>query len=412
MIAGDKIFLSGFAEGQLSLTCFHPNGGSVNWNRQFQPGFIEKGSHLSHPATATPATDGKVIVTYFASYGVLCHDLEGNLLWEKQLPVPILQHGAGTSPVIAGDKVLLACDNDLDSYLLCADLATGQTAWKIPRPGFKRGFSTPLVFPADAPEQVILPGSLCIVSYNLSNGTERWRVSGLPNEMVSSATASGSHIFVAGWTHGSGVKAMPSFETLLAQDANGNGTISRSEAPAGPAKQHFVYLDADKNGELTRAEYEAAARLFDRSENVAMSIDPSGSGDVTETKVLWRHRKGLPYCPTPLVYGDQLYLVKNGGLLTSVQLQTGKPLFEEERLGALGDYYASPVAADGKICVVSQPGTAVVLRHGESLEILARNSIGEAVIATPALAGGYIYIRTSGSLFAFADKETLRLSAR
>lgn len=408
-ISRDDIFLSAFSQARLSLIALERSSGSLKWTRELDPGLIEKGSHLSHPATATPATDGNFVVFYFASYGLVCLSTEGRLIWEKKLPVPILQHGAGTSPVIFKDKLLLACDNDLDSYLLCVSLSSGETLWKTPRPGFKRGFSTPLLYPPSNPSQIVLPGSLKLVSYNLADGTERWSVPGLPNEMVSSPICSDSRIFVAGWTHGSGVKQMPSFESLLAHDSNQNGTITRSEAPAGPAKQHFVYLDANKDAELTREEYLATASLFDKSENVALGIDPGHSG---EPAVLWRFRRGLPYCPSLLLVGNNLYLVKNGGLVTCLNAATGEAHFQEERLGALGDYYASPVAAGGKICAISHAGTAVVFNAGESLEVLARNELGEQVVATPAIVDNILYIRTAKHLYAFREGPATQLSLK
>jgi len=398
-----RIFLTGFMDGKLETLCLGRDDGRVLWRRHVEPGNIERGAQLSHPATATPATDGQRVCVYFGAFGLVAYDLEGAEIWRKPLPIPVTQHGAGTSPVLAGEFLILNCDQDAGSYLLAVNKRDGRTAWKTERPDFHRGFATPLAWPAGNPEQIVVPGTLRLIAYNLKDGTERWNVGGLPNEMVSSPVAGGGLIYVAGWTSGSGVHRMPVFDELLEQgDTNKDGQLTRQEAPIGPAKQHFLYIDADKNGQVTREEYAAIARVFDESKNIALAIRPSGHGDVTDTHVVWKELRGLPYVPSPLYYDGRIYLVKNGGLATCLDAPTGHVHYQEERLGALGDYYSSPVAAAGKICVASQPGVVVVYRAGDTLEVLARNALGEPILATPAIVEGSLYVRTRSQLYAFS----------
>ena len=407
-IWGDRVFLTGFADARLAVVCLDRADGRVLWQRQVEPGRIERGTHWSDPATATPTTDGSHVFVYFGSFGLLAFDFTGAEVWRKPLPVPVTQHGPGTSPVLAGDLLVLNCDQDVGSYLLAVNKRDGRTVWKIDRTNFRRGFATPLPWPAEKPEQVIVPGTLRLVAYNLADGSERWSVRGLPNEMVSSPVAGDGLIFIAGWTSGSGVSRMPDFDKLLTQgDTNNDGKLTRNEAPAGPAKQHFVYIDADKDGLLTRDEYAVIARVFDESKNVALAVRPDGRGDVTDSHVLWRATRGLPYVPSPLYYDGRIYLVKNGGLASCLDARTGKFLYQEERLGALGDYYASPVAAAGKICVASQQGVVVVYRASDTLEVLARNALEEPILATPAIADGHLYVRTKSQLYAFGLAEKL-----
>jgi hypothetical protein len=399
---GDRIFLTGFDRGQLQTLCIDRTSGSVLWRRVLEPQKVERGASLGSPATATPATDGERVYVYFGAFGLACYEVSGAEVWRKPLPVPVTQHGSGTSPVLAGDLLLLNCDQDLGSYLLAVDRRTGATIWKTERLTFRRGFSTPLVWPAHAPEEVIVAGTLRLVAYGLRDGIERWSVRGLPNEIVSSPIAGGGLIFVAGWTHGAGVSKLPNFDALLAQgDRNNDGQLAREEAPTGPAKQHFLYFDANKDGLVNREEYAAIAHIFEKSQNVCLAIRPGGQGDVTATHVVWKQTRGLPYVPTPLYYGGRLYLVKNGGLASCFDVKTGKILYQEERLGALGDYYSSPVAAGGKICVASQQGVMVVYRAGDTLEVLARNALGEPILATPAIADDTLYVRTASQLYAF-----------
>jgi hypothetical protein len=200
---------------------------------------------------------------------------------------------------------------------------------------------------------------------------------------------------------GSGVARLPGWAVPDAADTDRDGCLGRDEAPVGPVRQQFHYMDANRDGRLTRAEYEAIAHIFDQSKNVALAILPGGEGDVTSTHVLWRQTRGLPYVPTPLFQDDRLWLIRNGGILSCLDAGTGAFRFQEERIGALGDYYASPVAAGGKVLVISQAGMAVVLRAGATLETLALNPLGEEVLATPAIAGNTFYVRTLATLWAF-----------
>ncbi len=399
---GDSLFLTAFGGGELLTLCYDSKDGTELWRRGLVPGTIEHGARLGSPATATPTTDGERVYVYFGSYGLAAYGMDGTECWTRPLPVPITQHGPGTSPVLVGNVLLLNCDQDVGSYLLALDSATGETRWKRERSGFRRGFSTPLPYPPVDPEQILVTGTLRLVSYNLRDGSERWSVRGFPNEMVSSPVAGGGLIYAGGWTPGSGVSRMPDFGGLIALgDADQDGELTRSEAPEGPARMHFSYIDADKNGRVTREEYETLARIFEDSKNALLAVRPDGTGDVTESHVVWEANRGLPYAPSPLWYEGRLYLVKNGGLASCYEAATGRVLYREERLGSVGDYYASPVASDGLVCAISQSGTAVVYRAGDRLEVVARNQLGESVVATPAIAGGRIYLRTETKLQVF-----------
>ncbi len=401
-----SLFLTAFTDGKLETLCFDRATGSVRWRRSVEPGTIERGSRLGTPCDATPCTDGRRLYVYFAPFGLVCYDFDGAELWRHPLPTPITQHGAATSPVVSGDRVVLACDQDVGSFLLAVSAADGKELWRAERPGYRRGFSTPLLYPPENPELVVLPGTLRLAAYALADGAERWVVAGIPNEMVSSPVAGEGLIFVAGWTHGTGVIRMPKFDEMLEKgDKDGDGRLKRSEMPEGQIASNFLYIDADKDGFITRAEWDAMASIFQRSKNAALAVRPGGRGDVTATHVAWEQTRGLPYVPSPLCYEGRLYLVKNGGMLSCFEARTGKVLFQEERLGALGDYYASPVAAGGKVCVVSQPGMAVVVKAGDTLEVLARNRLGEPVLATPAVVGDTLYIRTLKRLYAFRSGE-------
>jgi outer membrane protein assembly factor BamB len=421
VIWGDKIFFTGFANDDLLTLCLDRASGRELWRRTVKPGRIERSARHSHPATSTPCTEGQSLFVYFGSFGALAYDFDGKELWRTPLPVPVTQHGASSSPVLAGDLIVLQRDADLDSHLLALDKRTGKVAWKRERADARRSFSTPLVVGRavlSAPDnymsltrrgedtapypQIMVAGTLRVAAYDASSGREVWTVRGLPNEMCSTPIAGEGMVFVAGWTHGSGVASMPSYDSLLERgDANKDGKLTQPEAPTGPAKQHFVYMDANKDTFLTRTEYDAMADIFSKAENAALAVRLGGNGDVTKTHVAWKQRRGLPYVPTPLLLDGRLYLVRNGGLFSCFDAKTGEAKYQEERIGALGDYYASPVAAGGKICVISQNGTATILAAGDELKVLARHSLGETVLATPAIGDNTLYLRTATKVYAF-----------
>jgi outer membrane protein assembly factor BamB len=397
-----NLFITAFNNEKLETLCLDRADGKQRWKQSLDPGKIERGARLGTPADSTPCTDGERLYVYFAPFGLVCYDFAGKELWRHPLPTPVTQHGAATSPVVADGRVILACDQDVGSFLLAVDARDGRQLWRTEREGYRRGFSTPLLWPPEKPEIAVLPGTLRLTTYSLVDGTERWVVAGLPNEMVSSPTFGDGLFFVAGWTPGAGVSRLPKYDELLAKgDINSDGILQRDEAPEGPARNHFLYIDADKDGAMTRAEWESLAKIFEQSRNALLAVRPGGSGDVTASHTAWTQTRGLPYVPSPLCFDGRVYLVKNGGMLSCFEARTGRTFFLEERLGAIGDYYASPVAAGEQVCVISQQGMAVVLRAGDTLEILARNPLGEQVLATPAIIGNHLYVRTVKSLFAF-----------
>lgn len=401
-----NLFLTAFNDGKLETLCFDRAEGRLRWKQTLDPGKIERGARLGTPADSTPCTDGQRLYAYFAPFGLVCYDFAGQELWRHPLPTPVTQHGAATSPVVADGRVVLACDQDVGSFLLAVDARDGKPIWRTERAGYRRGFSTPLLWPPGKPEVAVLPGTLRLTAYALADGTERWVAAGLPNEMVSSPAFGEGLIFVAGWTPGAGVSRLPQYDELLAQgDKNKDGILQRDEAPEGPARNHFLYIDADKDGAVTRAEWESLAKIFEQSKNALLAVRPGGSGDVAASQIAWTQTRGLPYVPSPLCCDGRVYLVKSGGMLSCFEARTGRTLFLEERLGAMGDYYASPVAAGGQVCVISQQGVAVVVRTGDALDVLARNALGEQVLATPAIVGNRLYVRTVKNLCVFGTPE-------
>ena len=152
----------------------------------------------------------------------------------------------------------------------------------------------------------------------------------------------------------------------------------------------------------TREEWTEMAAMFAKAGNALLAIRPGGRGDITRTHLAWKQTRSLPYVSSPLYYQDRLFTIKNGGLVSCYEAKTGRALYQDERLGAMGDYYASAVAVDGKAYIASEQGVVVVFDATEdTLNVLARNNLAEAILATPAIVDGKIYLRTATSLYAF-----------
>lgn len=194
---------------------------------------------------------------------------------------------------------------------------------------------------------------------------------------------------------------MESFEEALASyDQDGDGMISRDELPEGPVLERFFRIDLNQDGKLDAEEWEKHARVFELAQNAAMAIRPAGEGNVTETAVEWIYKRGLPTVPSSVVYDGVMYMVKDSGIVTSLDARTGEMLKQGRAIGT-GNYYASAVAGDGKVWLASEGGVVTVLEAGKEWQILSSHDFGERIMATPVIRDGVIYIRTDEGLYSF-----------
>lgn len=404
-ITGERLFLTARDKTQLETICLDRRTGRVLWRQPVSAAKFEPAHSLNTPATPTPVTDGRSVFVYFGSFGLLAYDLDGREQWRKPLPVPVVEFGTGASPILADEKLIQICDQDEGSYLMAVDKTNGKTIWKVERPEFRRGFATPFVWRHDGTEELIVPGSVWLKSYQLKDGAERWTFSGTSRIACSSPAAGDGLLFSASWNIGGDEGAritMPPFvEFAREQDKNSDGKLTRDEIPDGPVRERFLQMDANKDGLVTAAEWEGMRDIFAKAGNALLAIRPGGQGDITATHLAWKVTRSLPYVSSPLFHQGRVFTVKNGGLASCYEAKTGKVFYQDERLGALGDYYSSAVAAGGKIFLASQKGVVLVLTSGEKLEILARNDLREQIMATPAIVGGKIFVRTAGHLYAF-----------
>jgi outer membrane protein assembly factor BamB len=413
--AGDKLVITAFDNGKLYTIAYNRADGAEAWRAEALAQKIEPFNQSEgSPAASTPATDGQRIVSYFGSCGLYCYDLSGKQLWKREMPsVETLGNfGSGVSPIIADNFVVLVRDEPKDPKIIALDAATGDVKWERKR-DTKVSYSTPAVWSTPAGKQIAAPGASRMIGYDLKSGEEKWHVQGMPAASCASPLTSDGVLYFAAWSPGASDDKefqMPDYDKLLkgeGGDADGDGVLSRAEAQKSQIKDFFDNQDANHDGKLTREEWQMMLDFLAAGKNSAFALKPGGAGDVTKTHILWQKTKGLPYVPSAIVYDGQCLMVKDGGVVTAYDAKTGDELYQK-RAVASGNYYASPVAANGHIYFASQTdGTVTVLKSGSPTpKVVAKNPpLGERLSATPAIADDTLYVRTAGHLYAFAETK-------
>ena len=405
---GARIFLTAFDSGKLWTLCLDRATGKELWRRDAGAEKIEAFMEgQGSPAASTPATDGERVVVYFGSCGLIAYDFEGKELWRHAMPVAETNNdfGSGTSPILADGRVILVRDLKADSAVLAVDAATGKQLWKTARPAMGTSYSTPIIWEHDGMKELIAPGGLAMKAYDLSNGAERWIVRDLPAVNCGSPVTGNGMLYFAGWSPAGSDAPMPTFDDLLKADANGDGKISKEESEHTMLKGFFTPNDTNKDGFITRDEWDALIGYLKSGKNRLVAVKSGGSGDITETHVAWEKKKGLPYVPSALLYRGNLFMVKDGGLASCFDAATGDAKYEQRRLGIEGSFYASPVAANGHIYLVNLAGKAATIAAGDKAEVIWRADFGERIAATPAIVDDTLYVRTESKLFAFKQAK-------
>jgi len=334
---------------QFTVVCLDRNTGKTLWQKVALETVPHEGTQQNNTfASASPVTDGRVVLAFFGSRGLHCYDMDGNLKWTKDLGQmqTKMTFGEGASPALHGDTVVVGWDDETDNDFIGAfDKRDGKPLWKTPR-SEETTWSTPLIVEHGGKFQVIVNATRKVRSYDLANGKELWSCAGQ----------------------------------------------SPNAIPSPVADRDTVYVTSGFRGSALHA------------------IDLSRTGDLTGTEAIrWgfsRTTPGFtPYVPSPLLVDDLLFLVKgNSGMFSCVETKSGKPHFEEQRLEGISEIYASPVAAKDRVYVLGRDGKCLVLKKGPKLEILATNKLDDRTDASIAVVGKDLFIRGKQNLYCLAEK--------
>jgi outer membrane protein assembly factor BamB len=325
---------------QFVVLSFDRATGKERWRKVAAERVPHEGHHESHTfASGSPTTDGKYLYVSFGSFGNYCYDLQGNLKWERDLERLGTRFGFGeaVTPVIHGDSLLLNWDQEKEAALYCLDAKTGKTKWRTPRDEVS-SWNTPLVVEHKGKTQVIVNGTNRLRSYDLDDGKVLWEYGGM--------------------------------------------TVNPIPSPV--AADGIAYCMSGYNGSLA----------------VAISLDSRGDLGVKSDKALWRFEKGTPYISSPLLAGNRLYFTQSyDPIFTILDIKSGKPLVERQRLPDLHTVYASPMAAAGRIYLLDRDGTCLVLRQSDDIEVLATNRLDDTFNASPVAVGKQLILRGYKALY-------------
>jgi outer membrane protein assembly factor BamB len=405
VIADGRIYLTAVEHDRLYTFCLEMDGGLVLWKQEAPRLRREKLHALNNPASPTPVTDGENVYTFFPDFGLLSYTRDGKERWRLPLGPFKNVYGMGVSPVLADDVVVLVIDQDKNSFIVAVGRSDGKVRWQQRRPEALSGASTPVVVKRSAePSLILAPASFRMDAYSAHDGEAVWWVHGLPSEMKSTPVVAGDMVYLSGFNTpendpGRQV-ALPTWQELLARDdANRDGAIQKEEVSDARTKKYWNFIDTEGRGKIEESEWKLYLSVM-AAENGLYVFKLGSRGDAT-AKLVWKYQRSVPQLPSLVVYRDVVYMLNDRGVLTTLDAATGRMLRQDRVRGLSDNYYASPVAGDGKIFLASHDGVVAVLRAGGQQELLAANPLEEEIFATPAIANGRLYVRTVSALYCF-----------
>lgn len=440
VLSKGRIFLTGVEAGRLVTLALDAKSGTVLWKKLAPETPLESVHAANSVAASTPCVDEEGVFVYFGSYGLLGYDHDGRELWQKAIPTPKSMYGVSTSPILRERQLFLVVDDDANlpdsklsrSQVIAIDKATGEKIWETPRPYHRGAWSTPMIWQHDHESELVVLGDGQVCGYDPATGAERWYVSGFAREPISVPVAGDGLLFVSvsmqGGRGDAELDPEPFWKAMLQFDRNGDGRIGRDEItqyftlpfrpelppehsgfgmplPSDPVERKeaqtriFDGWDKNKDGFVTKEEFTANISVG-RGRPSLTAIRPGGTGDVTTSHVRWNLRNGIPEISSPVFHAGRLYLVRDGGILSCVNAASGEVIYRE-RLGAAGQYSASPVIANDHLYLASSKGMLTVLKCGDKFEIAHQADLKCPISATPAMDQDSLYVRTDEALQAF-----------
>lgn len=413
VVVGNRIYLTAVDGDKLITLALDRQTGKTTWRRDVIRDHTNKIFTGNDTSTPTPASDGENIYIFFPDLGLISFDAAGKERWRVKLGPFDSFYGLSSSPVVHGNTVALVCDQRSGSFAIAVDKESGRVRWRVERRhATTEGFSTPAVYaPQQGKHQLIVTGAYRVDGYDLETGENLWWIGNQGIYPIGSPALLGDLVIAV--AEGSDTPAYPPFDTLLQQlDANKDGKLSREECKKDPMMtDHFGWVDTNKDDIITRDEWDQKLKES-VTEHGVTGNKIGGTGDLTASNLVWRYKKSFSNVVTPLIYRDVLYLVKTGGIITTLNPKTGDVLKTGRTKDAIDPYFASPVAADGKVFLLSHSGKVTVLKAEPQWEVLSVNDLDETAQATPAIADGRLYIRTHKALYSFGTTFNAEASSR
>jgi outer membrane protein assembly factor BamB len=407
VIMGEQLFLTAFRGDERLVRCLDAGTGDMLWERSVRRAREEQATPPCGPATPTAVVDDANVYAFFPDFGLVCCSQEGEERWRVPLGPFHSFHGVSSSPVVAAGRVFVLVDQCEDSFLAAYDAATGGEVWKVARPnGPIGGYSTPTVRKtAGGKAELVVPGTREVAGYDVESGRVNWSVGGVSNAPISVPVVSGNDVFVC----------EPSFtdnpfkwDVMLDHDRDKDGTLALGELQSMlPLYRMAKQVDEQQgngDGKLEAAELDGAFRSFVGGGGLAaLAIDESAKR--ANARVRWTYRKTVPQVPSVLLYRGLLWAVNDGGILISFDPESGE-IVKRDRLGHGSRFYASPVAADGRIFLIDTDGKIAIVEAGKDWKVASTSELGEGCYATPAISGGRMYVRGESNLFCFGGAAT------
>jgi len=433
VVAGGRVFVSAMMdERTVGLLAFDEKTGRKLWQRTWPTGTLTEIHATNSHASSTPATDGKRVYFYFTNLGLKAVDaVSGADVWQRKLPVPffVFKWGAGISPVVYRGMVLFVQDDDLNPALYAFDSKTGKLLWKDDRTEMAVNYSHPVICTTQSGDEIVVAGTGLLIAYEPRTGRRLWWARTLLRNIKTTPVSENGIVYISLQSGGIANQWIQAVDEAPTGNRDGKLTKAEIKAFVGNTQSVDTFLkrtfdrgDLNKDGVLEGAEIDTAFLPADNfagarfgSKNAAdefiLAVRGGGRGDVTATQVMWKHpSRYTDHIVSPLVIDGRMLLIKGGGIATCFEIKKGERLWGPSRIQNAYDYFASPVYGDGKIYVAGVNGTVVVLKNGPTLEILAKNDVGDSIVGTPAIADGRLLIRLRHGLLCVADGKADRLT--
>jgi outer membrane protein assembly factor BamB len=420
VVAAGRAFVSSMEGDQtVRLHAIDAATGKTLWQRDLATGPLAEIHQSNSHASTTAAADSQRVYFYFSTLGMMAFDAAtGEQLWQTPLPVPyfVFKWGPGMSPILFEDKVIFLQDDDLQPAMVAFDKGTGDIVWKVDRGDMAVNYSHPVICQTASGPELIVAGTGKLIGYDPATGRQLWFARTLLRNIKTTPVALGDTIYISLESKGIANQWLASVDQFETGNSDGRLTKAEMQAFVGAVKipdefmKKFDRGDVNKDGFLEGEELDKAFLAPDNfagarhdsveaSEQFILAVRAGGRGEVTSSHVLWKHKSRAPdHIVSPLVVDGRMFVVKAGGISSCFDATDGKPLWYQKRIQNIGEYFASPVAGDGKIYVVGENGTVVVLESGPELKVLATNDLGDSCLATPAIADGRLFFRVRKKL--------------